>query len=135
MDVNAKTADASTGAATLHRWADIPVEPMMPLLDRQFVMGTNTMVARILLRKGAHVPLHSHPNEQIAIIVSGALKFVLPDREVVVREGELLCLPPDLPHEAFALEDTVNLDVFNPPRADWIAGDDAYLRGGAGAGE
>ena len=110
------------------RWEAIPPERMSSLLERQFVVGTNTMLARIVLRKGAHVPRHSHQNEQISAILEGALRFLLPDREVIVRAGEVLCIPPDLPHEAFALEDTVNLDVFNPPRQDWIDRDDAYLR-------
>jgi quercetin dioxygenase-like cupin family protein len=101
------------------------------------------MVARVLLAKGGHVPLHSHVNEQITYILSGALKFLMHEgggshgdstpREVVVREvivhaGEVLCIPPSVPHEAFALEDTVDLDIFNPPRQDWIDGTDAYLR-------
>lgn len=125
----AAAAEALEGK--LFRWEDIPPERMNTHIDRQFVVGTDTMLARIVLRKGAHVPRHAHHNEQISIIMTGALRFVLPDREVVVRSGEMLCLPPNLPHEAFALEDTVNLDVFNPPRQDWIAGDDAYLRGEA----
>jgi len=112
-------------------WSSIPIEPMTPLLGRQFVVGTNIMVSRITLAKGGHVPLHSHANEQIAILLTGCLRFVLYDpgsREVILRPGELLCIPPNLPHEAFALEDTVNLDLFNPPRQDWIDGNDAYLR-------
>jgi quercetin dioxygenase-like cupin family protein len=117
-----------SSTATHTRWSDIPVEPMNPLIGRQFVVGTGTMLARVLLSKGAHVPLHSHPNEQITYILSGALKFVLEGREVIVYPGEVLCIPPDVPHEAFALEDTVDLDIFNPPRQDWITGDDAYLR-------
>ena len=119
--------------ATTHRWDDIPAEPMSPTLTRQFLTGTHTMLARIVLKQGAHVPLHQHPNEQIAYILSGCLKFVLyePDalpREVTLHPGEILCIPPDVPHEAFALEDTVDLDIFTPPRQDWIDGNDAYLR-------
>jgi unsaturated pyranuronate lyase len=114
--------------STLTRWADIEVEELNPLIGRQFVVGANVMVARVLLKKGAHVPLHSHHNEQITYILEGALKFVLEDKEVVVRPGEVLCIPPNVPHEAFALEDTVDLDIFNPPRQDWIDRDDAYLR-------
>jgi quercetin dioxygenase-like cupin family protein len=120
--------------STYTRWADIPVEPLNPLIGRQFVVGTGTMLARVLLSKGAHVPLHSHVNEQITYILEGTLKFVLhepgeyPTREVTVRAGEVLCIPPSVPHEAFALEDTIDLDIFNPPRQDWIDGTDAYLR-------
>jgi quercetin dioxygenase-like cupin family protein len=74
------------------------------------------------------VPLHSHENEQITYILEGALKFNLPDREVTVRAGEILVIPAHVPHSAEALEDTVDLDLFCPPRADWISGTDAYLR-------
>jgi quercetin dioxygenase-like cupin family protein len=118
--------------STHTRWSDIPVEPLNPLIGRQFVVGTGTMLARVLLAKGAHVPLHSHINEQITYILSGALKFFMHEggqpREVIVQAGEVLCIPPSVPHEAFALEDTVDLDIFNPPRQDWVDGTDAYLR-------
>ena len=117
------------------RWDEVPAEAMSAHIDRQYITGTNMMIARVLLKKGAHVPEHSHPNEQIATILEGALRFVLPDGEVVVRAGGVLCIPPNVPHEAFALEDTVDLDIFNPPRQDWIDGDDAYLRQGSHEGE
>lgn len=112
-----------------YRWEDIESEALNPLIDRQFVVGTGTMVARLLLKKGARVPRHNHANEQITYVLSGALRFVLDEGEVVVRAGEVLCIPPHAPHEAFAIEDTVDLDVFNPPREDWIRREDAYLRG------
>lgn len=112
-----------------HRWADIPPEQMNPLVTRQFVTGVNTMLARIVLRQGAHVPLHSHLNEQISHIIEGAARFVLDGNEIVAKAGEIVCIPPHMPHEVIALEDTVALDIFNPPRQDWIDGDDAYLRG------
>ncbi len=112
-----------------YRWDDLPLEPMKAGIERHFVVGTETMLARILLAKGAHVPRHSHPNEQVTYVLSGALRFVFDDREVIVHTGEVLCIPSNLPHEAFALEETVDLDVFTPPRMDWIHREDAYLRG------
>jgi quercetin dioxygenase-like cupin family protein len=115
-------------ASTLYRWADIEPEQMNPLITRQFVTGTKTMLARIVLKKGAHVPLHSHVNEQVSHVVAGALDFLLEEGRVTVRAGEILCIPPNAPHEVIALEDSVALDIFNPPRQDWIDGDDAYLR-------
>ncbi len=117
-----------TGQSSHSRWADIPVEPMSDLIGRQFLVGTDVMIARVLLAKGAHVPLHSHPNEQVAYILSGALRFHIEGRDLTVSAGEVLCIPPNVPHEAWALEDTVDLDVFNPPRQDWIDGNDSYLR-------
>ncbi len=110
-------------------WDSVELEDLNPLLKRQFVVGENVMIARILLKKGCVVPLHSHHNEQVTYILEGALKFRLKDQEITVRTGEVLCIPPNLPHEAVALEDTVDLDIFTPPREDWIAKTDAYLRG------
>jgi quercetin dioxygenase-like cupin family protein len=107
----------------------IPIEYLNPLIDRQFVHGERAMLARLVLRKGAIVPEHSHENEQITYILEGALHFTMGDGQVItVRAGEVLVIPSNMPHKAEALEDTIDLDVFAPPRADWIAGTDAYLR-------
>lgn len=113
-----------------HRWDDIAPEQLNPLTTRQYVTGTNTMLARLVLKNGAHVPLHQHMNEQISHVVAGLLLFRLDGKEVTVHAGEILCIPPHMPHEVVALEDSVALDIFNPPRQDWIDGNDAYLRGG-----
>ena len=110
-------------------WSSIPLETLNPLLERQFVVGQDIMVARVLLKKGCVVPEHSHLNEQVTYILEGALKFWIDNREIVVHAGEVLTIPPHVPHKAEALEDTVDLDVFNPPRADWMEKTDAYLRG------
>lgn len=108
---------------------NIPLERLNPLIDRQFVHGERTMLARIILRKGAIVPRHSHENEQITYVVEGALRFIMGDNRVItVTAGQVMVIPSNMPHQAEALEDTVDLDVFAPPRADWIAGTDAYLR-------
>lgn len=107
----------------------IPVEHLNPLIDRQFIHGERTMLARIILRKGAIVPRHSHENEQITYILEGALRFTMGDGRVLdVTAGQALVIPSNMPHQAEALEDTLDLDVFAPPREDWIAGTDAYLR-------
>jgi quercetin dioxygenase-like cupin family protein len=110
-------------------WHTIPLEELNPLLQRQFVVGQEIMLARVLLKKGCVVPEHSHHNEQLTYILDGALKFWIDDREIVVHSGEVLCIPAHMPHKAEALEDTVDLDIFNPPRADWINKTDQYLRG------
>jgi quercetin dioxygenase-like cupin family protein len=101
---------------------------MNPLLTRQFVSGEKGMAARIMLKKGCLVPEHSHPNEQIALILSGALEFTVQGEKITVRAGELIVLPPNVPHSALALEDTEDIDFFAPPRQDWLDGTDAYLR-------
>lgn len=117
-----------------HRWKDIEPEQMNPLITRQFVVGTNTMLVRLTLKKGAVVPRHEHRHEQMTHAVEGALQFQLEGREVTLRAGEILCIPPHAPHEVMALEDSVVLEVFNPPREDWLQGNDAYLRSGASGG-
>lgn len=111
------------------RWHEQPVEQMNSLLDRQYVSGEKSMIARVVMRKGCTVPEHRHPNEQIAYIESGAMQFLLGSKEVIVRAGEALVIPGDLPHSATALEDTIGIDFFTPPRQDWIDSDDSYLRG------
>src|SRR5438445_8414148 len=109
-------------------WHTIPLEDLNPLLQRQFVVGQEIMLARVLLKKGCIVPEHSHHNEQLTYIVEGALKFYIDGKEIVVHAGEVLCIPSNMPHKAEAMEDTVDLDVFTPPRADWIGKTDQYLR-------
>lgn len=122
-------------SSTHHRWTDIDPEQLTPLITRQYIVGSNIMLARLVLKKGARVPLHHHYHEQVSHIVEGTLNFLLEGREVTVHAGEILCIPPHVPHEVIALEDSVALDTFNPPREDWINGDDAYLRAPASAAE
>jgi quercetin dioxygenase-like cupin family protein len=107
----------------------VELEDLGPLLQRQLVVGNDIMVARVLMKKGCVIPLHSHYNEQVTYILEGALKFWIDGREIVVNAGEVLTIPRDMPHKAEALADTVDIDVFNPPRADWINKADQYLRG------
>jgi quercetin dioxygenase-like cupin family protein len=109
-------------------WSAVPLEELNPLLQRQMVWGQKIMLARVLLKKGCAVPEHSHPNEQLTYILEGALKFWIDGKEIVVHAGETLCIPSNMPHQAEALADTVDLDVFCPPRADWINQTDQYLR-------
>lgn len=115
-----------------YRVADLPKEALNPLISRSLVTGERTMLAHVYLKKGAVVPMHSHENEQLTYVVDGALKFRIGDGgpdDLVVRSGEILHLPSNVPHEAVALEDTLDVDVFTPPRQDWLDGTDAYLRG------
>jgi quercetin dioxygenase-like cupin family protein len=109
-------------------WNTVPLEDLNPLFKRQFVVGEDIMVARVLMKKGCIVPLHSHHNEQVTYILEGALKFWIDGKEIVVKAGEVLTIPRNMPHKAEAVEDTVDLDIFNPPRADWINKTDQYLR-------
>lgn len=107
--------------AKKHRWDDLAVDAPMPLLSRKRIIGEKMMISRIHLARGCDVPSHAHENEQFACIISGSLRFGLGDpgseshREVVVSAGEVLHLPSMVPHSAFALEDTIVLDIFSPP--------------------
>ena len=119
-------------SVTKYRWDALPKEQLSDLLSRRLVTGDRTMLAHVYLDEGCVVPRHAHDNEQFTYILSGALRFWIgaDGSEVVdVRAGEVLHIPSDVPHKAQALEDTVDLDVFTPPRQDWLDGTDAYLRG------
>jgi quercetin dioxygenase-like cupin family protein len=116
---------------THHRWEDIPAEPLKGTIARRLVTGERTMLAHIYLRKGDDVPRHSHDNEQLTYVIKGALQLWFGDhdeRTITVRAGEVLVIPPNVPHRALALADTLDVDIFTPPRQDWLSGTDDYLR-------
>jgi quercetin dioxygenase-like cupin family protein len=113
-----------------YRWDDLPRERVTDTIDRRIVTAERMMIADVYLKKGAIVPKHSHENEQITYILEGALHFWLGEdqsEEITVRAGEVLTIPSNVPHRAEALEDTLDVDVFNPPRADWLKGTDSYF--------
>lgn len=109
-------------------WKTMAVEQLNDKLTRQMISGENATISQLVLKKGATVPRHSHLNEQYSWIISGALKFVFDDREILVGAGEILLIPANVPHSAVALEDTVDVDIFAPRREDWIRKEDSYLR-------
>jgi len=109
-------------------WHRVERERLNDHIDREMIHGEKLMLARVFIKKGGHVPEHHHYNEQLTYILEGALKFAIDGKEIVVRAGEVLCIPPNMPHEAWALEDTLDLDVFTPPREDWLSKTDDYLR-------
>jgi quercetin dioxygenase-like cupin family protein len=111
------------------RWRDEPAEQLSPAIGRRMLHTETMTVAWITLAKGALVPRHSHPNEQIVNVLEGRLRFVLDDGELVATAGETVPLGADVPHEVEALEDSLVLDIFSPVREDWLRGEDAYLRG------
>lgn len=111
------------------RWDDVAKETLNPLLTRRFISANGATLARFELKKGCVVPQHEHSNGQLSWVVEGALRFFSPGRDdIVVRSGEVLVIPPNAPHAAFAEEDCTVIDVFIPERADWAGGNDAYLR-------
>jgi unsaturated pyranuronate lyase len=111
-------------------WESVPLEVMSDMISRKIVTGDKAMVAQVFLKKDAVVPEHHHESEQITYILEGALKFEIEGKEVIVRKGEVLSIPSNVPHRAVALEDTLDLDIFSPIRTDWLTRNDAYLRRG-----
>jgi quercetin dioxygenase-like cupin family protein len=119
-----------TSAVTFHRWDDMPKERVTDTIARRLVVGERMMLAHVYLAKGSIVPRHSHDNEQLTYILEGALKFWIGEdeaQELIVRAGEVLVIPSNVPHKAEALEDTLDIDVFSPPRQDWLDGTDTYF--------
>ena len=107
-------------AATLHRWDEIALEKITEMMSQKIVTGVHQMLAQTYLKQGALVPMHAHGSEQMTYVLQGALKFSVEGEEMIVREGEVLHIPANAPHQAEALEDTFQLDVFSPPREDWL---------------
>jgi len=116
---------------TFYRWEDMPKEKVSDHLDRRLITGDRMMLAHVYLKRGCIVPRHAHENEQLTYVLDGALKFWIGEDEkqvLVVGPGEVLHIPSNVPHKAEALEDTLDVDVFSPPRSDWLNKTDAYLR-------
>ena len=111
-------------------WESVPLEVMSDMISRKIISGDKAMVAQVFLKKGAVVPEHHHESEQITYILEGALRFEIEGKEVVVRKGEVLSIPSNVPHRAVAMEDTLDLDIFSPIRVDWLTRNDEYLRRG-----
>jgi len=112
------------------RWTDMPKERVTDQISRRLVTGERMMLAHVYLDKGSIVPKHSHENEQLTYILEGALHFWIGEdqkEEVIVRAGEVLLIPSNVPHQALALEDTLDVDVFSPPRQDWLNHTDSYF--------
>jgi quercetin dioxygenase-like cupin family protein len=114
---------------TTFSWDTLPEEQLNPLLSRKIISGERTMIAHIYLKKGCVVPAHSHDNEQMTYILKGALKFTVNGRDILLTEGQVMHIPSNVVHAAVAVEDTLDVDVFCPPRQDWLDKTDAYLRG------
>jgi quercetin dioxygenase-like cupin family protein len=113
---------------THHRWTDVTNEQITDSVARRFITGDSVTVGRFELKKGGVVPTHAHGNEQISMVMSGALVFRIDGRETVVKAGELMQIPANVPHEVEVLEDAVAIDVFSPVRQDWIDKTDSYFR-------
>ena len=120
-----------TGKTQLFRWNEIPREKLNDLLERQMITGERVMLTHIHMKKGAVVPMHQHENEQLSYLLEGKLRFWVgsgEDPPVIVQAGEVLHLPSNVPHRAEAVQDSLAIDIFSPPRQDWLDGTDDYLR-------
>jgi quercetin dioxygenase-like cupin family protein len=118
-------------SVTHYTWEQMPKEQVSPMLDRRLITGERLMLAHVYLKKGCMVPKHSHHNEQMTYVLEGELKFWIGEDEsqvVHVKPGEVLHIPPHVPHKAEAVEDTLDVDIFDPPREDWLNKTDSYLR-------
>jgi quercetin dioxygenase-like cupin family protein len=122
---------AAKNEVSFYRWDSMKKERVSDMLERRLITGDRMMLAHVYLKKGCIVPKHSHENEQLTYILEGALKFKLGEdgaEEIVVSAGEVLLIPSNIPHMAEALEETLDVDVFSPPRQDWLDKKDDYLR-------
>lgn len=120
-----------TQKVTHHSWNNMPLEKVSPLLDRRLITGDRIMLAHVYMKKGCIVPSHQHDNEQMTYILEGKLRFWIGEEEkmtIDVAAGEVLTIPSNVIHKAEALEDTLDVDVFSPPRQDWLEKTDSYLR-------
>jgi quercetin dioxygenase-like cupin family protein len=118
---------ASAGVR-LHRWDEIALEKVTEMLSRKIVSGEREMLVQVYVKRGCLVPLHAHESEQMTYVLQGALKFLIHGEEITVREGEVLHIPPGVEHQAEALEDTFELDVFSPVRQAWLEAADEFTR-------
>lgn len=131
MPVKNEPTTTATGGVEHYVWNDMRAEPLKGTITRKLISSDRMMIAHVYFKKGDDVPLHKHENEQLTYILSGALHFWFGadgQDEITVRAGEVVVIPSNVPHRALALEDTLDVDVFNPPRQDWLSGTDAYLR-------
>ena len=115
-------------SVTHYRWDDVEHEQLSSLISRRMITGDQLMIAHVYLKQGAIVTEHSHHNEQLTYILEGKLRFTIEGETIDVGAGEVLTIPAHVPHMAEALEDTLDVDVFTPPREDWLSKADAYLR-------
>jgi quercetin dioxygenase-like cupin family protein len=121
----------SERGVTFYRWNDMPKEELNERFARRLITGDRMMLAHVYLKKGFVVPRHQHENEQITYILEGALRFWIGEdesQEIIVAAGEVLHIPSNVWHKAEALDDTLDVDLFSPPRQDWLDKTDAYLR-------
>src|SRR5437016_5023289 len=113
---------------SLYELDKIPEEKLSDKITRQYIMGAQSMLVKWTLKKGALIPLHFHPNEQITWITKGSVKVISQGKEFIVKAGGVLIIPSNVPHEFLALEDTIDIDYFTPVREDWLNNTASYIQ-------
>ena len=116
-----------TTTVVQHRWSDVAPEQINPAVVRQYITADRVTIARFELKRGGVVPRHAHENEQVSVVLSGALLFRIDGREITVKGGEAMQIPGNVPHEVEVVEDALVMDVFSPIRQDWIDKTDNYF--------
>jgi quercetin dioxygenase-like cupin family protein len=112
-------------------WDVVPAEEVTPQMNRKIIAGEKLMIAKMKFKDGFRVPLHSHENEQITEVISGTIRFWFGNNREQVMDlhaGELVVIPPNLPHEALMIGEVEEIDHWAPPRQDWLDGTDDYLK-------
>jgi quercetin dioxygenase-like cupin family protein len=117
-------------SVSYHTLSKVREEQMSPHISRKLIVGQNEMLGFVYLKKGSVVPAHKHVSEQITVILKGGLEFSVQNKKILVKENEILVIPPNVEHSAVAVDDTIDLDCFSPLREDWLTGNDQYLRSG-----
>ena len=117
----------TSAGVRLHRWDEIALDKVTEMLSRKIVSGEREMLVQVYVKRGCLVPMHAHDSEQMTYVLQGALRFLIQGEEITVREGEVLHIPSWVPHQAEALEDTFEIDLFSPIRQDWLDGTDTYF--------
>ncbi|MDH3708755.1 MAG: cupin domain-containing protein [Cyclobacteriaceae bacterium] len=114
-------------------WDAVPTEQVTDSMQRKIVAGEKLMIVKMKFKDGFHVPLHHHENEQITQVISGTIRFWLGEdkqQQMELTAGDVLVIPPNMPHEALMIGDVEAMDTWAPPRQDWLDGTDDYLREG-----
>lgn len=112
-------------------WNAVSTEEVTEQMHRKIIAGEKLMIAKMKFKDGFRVPLHSHENEQITEVISGTIRFWFGNNREQVMDlhaGELVVIPPNLPHEALMIGDVEEIDHWAPPRQDWLDGTDDYLK-------
>ncbi len=113
-------------SASLYHLDAQPIEQVGPLIYRQYLHGAQSTFVKWTMKKGAVVPVHHHVNEQITWITAGEAEVYSQGKKYVMRAGDLMIIPPNVPHEFHFTEDTIDIDIFTPQRQDWMEGTANY---------